>query len=849
MSSRPPSRPNSAVADDAQAWSDALALEARERLQMVADADLELTLKGTVSSGLQAAIARNELRAPHIGVAPGDTFPKIRIHGDYHLGQTLKTADGFVILDFEGEPSRPLAERRRKQGALKDVGGMLRLFDYSSPPPATATSRPRRPWRPALSPREHFPTGYLRAAPAHPQSIRSCPPTRPRSAPDALLRAGEGALRARLRSQQPSRLGRGPGSRHPAPRGELGRGARHATPLAADDWGVARARRRLGFRVWAPDKPAVSVVIDTDAGPRTVPLTADQQGAFRRMVDGVSAGDRYRAQIDGQPPMPDPASRFQPSGVTGPSQVVDPAAFPWSDATWTGPGDDPLLIYELHVGTFTPEGTFRAAADRLPYLRDLGVTAVELMPVAAWPGTRNWGYDGVALFAPSEQYGTPDDLRAFVDRAHGLRLSVLLDVVYNHVGPDGAYLYAFSPWYFTDDHPSPWGASANLDGRHAAQARGFFQENALHWVHEYHFDGLRLDATHAMHDDSAEHFLAELAARVHGSAGSRIRVIAEDHRNLARMVRPRAEGGWGLDGVWADDLHHQVRVAIAGDTDGYYADFSGSTADIATTIEQGWFYTGAHSHYLDEPRGTDPAGLPPEAFVVCLQNHDQVGNRAFGDRLHHRIDLATYRAASVLLLTVPETPLLFMGQEWGASSPFLYFTDHHAELGRLVTDGRRREFGRFAAFASSDAQARIPDPQAESTFTRSRLDWTELAREPHASLRSLYHTLLSLRRYEPALSGHDPAYPVRAAALDADTLAIVRTAPDQVLAVIVRVRGAGEVSLATVPTSPGRAQGRWHVRLTTEDPAFSPDPHPPILDEAGESIRFARPAAVILERA
>lgn len=603
------------------------------------------------------------------------------------------------------------------------------------------------------------------------------------------------------------------------------------------------------FRVWAPEQQQVAVVIDGDGDgqPAIQALERSPGGYFEGRVAGVGAGRRYRYQMDGQGPLPDPASRFQPDGVHGPSQIVDPEAYEWSDQTWTAPARHRLVIYELHVGTFTPQGTFASATARLPELGELGVTAVELMPVAAFPGACNWGYDGASLFAPASQYGPPDDLRALVDRAHALGIAVLLDVVYNHVGPDGAYLYAFSPWYFTDDRPSPWGASANLDGRHSPEVRTFFIENALHWVHEYHLDGLRLDATHAMHDDGPVHFLAELAGRVHASAGAQVTIIAEDHRNLDTMVRPTAEGGWGLDGVWADDLHHELRVALAGDTDGYYVDYSGTTADIAATIERGWFYTGAHSRYLDEPRGTDPTGLPPSAFVVCLQNHDQIGNRAFGERLHHQIDVAAFRAATVLLLTVPETPLLFMGQEWGATSPFLYFTDHHAELGRLVTDGRRKEFARFAAFASAAERARIPDPQARDSFERSRLDWDERMRDPHASLLRLHQALLALRRSEPALQGGVSPSPVRAAAPDDDTLTMTRTSGGQTVCVVVRLRGQGVVRLTTL----GGGAHAWRVRLTSEDALFAEDPLPPVVspDGAGLRIAFERPAAVILEQA
>ncbi|HXH06040.1 MAG TPA: malto-oligosyltrehalose trehalohydrolase, partial [Vicinamibacterales bacterium] len=501
------------------------------------------------------------------------------------------------------------------------------------------------------------------------------------------------------------------------------------------------------FRVWAPGARAVTVVVETGAAAGEHALAREPDDTFTAVVGGARPGDRYRLRRDGGPPMPDPASRFQPEGVHGPSEIVDPAAFEWHDTDWPGVAAGDLVLYELHVGTFTPEGTFAAAAARLPYLRDLGVTAIELMPVADFPGRRNWGYDPAALFAPARCYGPPDDLRRLVDTAHALGLAVHLDVVYNHLGPDGAYLAAFSPPFFTDRHRSPWGAGVNLDGPGSAMVRRFLIENALHWLHEYHIDGLRLDATHALADDGPRHFLAELASAVHAAARGRpALVIAEDSRNLAVLVREPDEGGWGLDGVWADDFHHVVRVMLAGDRDGYYADYEGTTAELAATLRDGWLYQGRMSRYLGAPRGSDPRGVPKRKFVIAIQNHDQVGNRAFGDRLHHAIDPAAYRAASALLLLAPETPLLFMGQEWAATTPFLYFTDHGPELGARVSAGRRREFARFAAFRDERARARIPDPQAESTFLASRLRWEEPERPPHGAVLRLYRRLLALRR-------------------------------------------------------------------------------------------------------
>jgi malto-oligosyltrehalose trehalohydrolase len=372
-------------------------------------------------------------------------------------------------------------------------------------------------------------------------------------------------------------------------------------------------------------------------------------GAFAVTLTDVNAGDRYAYLLDGEGPFPDPSSRYQPEGVHGPSQIIDPSQFAWSDQGWRGVRLQDALIYELHVGTFTRAGTFAGVMERLPYLADLGITAVELMPVADFPGRWNWGYDGVSLFAPARCYGAPDDLRGLVDTAHRLGLVVVLDVVYNHFGPDGAYLPTFSSSYLSTQHRTPWGAAVNLDGEHSSQVRSFFIENALHWLTEYHFDGLRLDATHGFVDESPCHFVRELTASVRESISDRsVLLFAEDERNLNAIVRPFDQGGWGLDAVWSDDFHHQIRRLSAGDRDGYYQDLSGSTVDLATTLNRGWFYSGQHSDYLGEPRGTDPSGVPLNRMVFCIQNHDQVGNRPFGSRLHDRIDPALFRAAASL---------------------------------------------------------------------------------------------------------------------------------------------------------------------------------------------------------
>jgi len=576
----------------------------------------------------------------------------------------------------------------------------------------------------------------------------------------------------------------------------------------------------------------VDVVLEHDGLTVTHALARDAAGVFTGCAPDLPAGARYRFSIDKAAPLPDPASRWQPDGVHGASAYVDPSDFIWTDQSWAGVSRDELVIYELHVGTFTPEGTFAGAESRLGHLAEIGITAIEMMPIVESAGTRNWGYDGVDLFAPSHHYGTPDDLRRLVNAAHLHGLAVILDVVYNHLGPDGAYLASYSPRYFSDRHTNAWGAAMNLDGPGSEHVRGFLIENALHWIHEYHVDGLRLDATHALIDERPVHFLAELRERVAAAAPRPVILIAEDERNLAAIAEP-APRGYGLDAVWADDFHHQMRVALTGDRDGYFANFSGRADDLAATIRQGWFYVGQPAAVTGRPRGSDPSRLSPSQFIVCLQNHDQVGNRAFGDRLHHGIGVDAFRAASALLLLLPQTPLLFMGQEWAASSPFLYFTDHEPALGRLVTEGRRQEFAAFQAFTDPITRAQIPDPQDPSTFVLSRLSWDERLALPHAGVEQLYRTLLHLRKHDPVLA--DPRAPYDVWAADAGTVAL-RRGP---WLLVTRLRTAGTVRVAADPSD---------VVLTTEDEMFGGGRAAPAVEEQGRAIRFHGPAAVLLKR-
>jgi maltooligosyltrehalose trehalohydrolase len=435
--------------------------------------------------------------------------------------------------------------------------------------------------------------------------------------------------------------------------------------------------------------------------------------------------------------------------------VVDADVFPWTDRGWSGVGIKGLVIYQAHVGTATPAGTLDSLIQQLARIKALGVNAIQLLPLAEFPGRRNWGYDGVDLFAPAHVYGGPSALKRFVDAAHQQQLGVILDVIYNHLGPDGNYLRAFSADYFTDRYHTPWGEAINYDGHNSEWVRKFVVDNARYWLQEYHADGLRLDATHAIFDRSEPHVLAELTqgARAAVGPGRQIVLIAESSENDVRYLRPVDEGGFGFDAVYADDFHHSLRRYLAGDHEGYYANYAGSLEEVARCIEQGWLFErqAASREGGEQRRGTPARDRPAWQFLYVLQNHDQVGNRAFGERLNHQIDLDRFRAASMLLLFLPYTPMLFMGQEFGASTPFQFFTDHNPELGRLVTEGRRKEFQAFSAFADASKRERIPDPQAESTFMASQLRLDEAEVQPGSAIQDLYRQAIHLRRNDAVL--------------------------------------------------------------------------------------------------
>ena len=502
---------------------------------------------------------------------------------------------------------------------------------------------------------------------------------------------------------------------------------------------------RTCFRLWAPSAQQVELCLH-EQPPRLIPRLAD--GWYEAIV-AAKAGTRYHYRIDGELNVPDPASRYNPGDVHGDSEVVDARAHDWRDEGWHGRPWDEAVVYELHVGAFSSAGTFAGVAQRLDYLADLGITAIELMPLADFPGKRNWGYDGVLPFAPDSAYGRPEQLKRLVEQAHERGLMVLLDVVYNHFGPEGNYLGRYAQHFFTERHHTPWGAGINFDGVHSRQVRDFFIHNALYWLEEFHFDGLRLDAVHAIADDSRVHILEELARALRDGPGQRrhVHLVLENDANQARYLervdgRPRY-----FDAQWNDDEHHALHVLLTGERDGYYEDYADHpVTHLGRCLTEGFAYQGEPSmHRQNRTRGEPSKQLPPTAFVPLLQNHDQIGNRAFGERLSMLVPDAALRAAAAMLLLAPSPPLLFMGEEFSARTPFLFFCDFGPELAARVTAGRRREFARFAQFADESGQAQIPDPNHPATFERCKLDWSCLESPAHAAWLRLYRDLLAVR--------------------------------------------------------------------------------------------------------
>jgi maltooligosyltrehalose trehalohydrolase len=580
-------------------------------------------------------------------------------------------------------------------------------------------------------------------------------------------------------------------------------------------------------RIWAPAATAVELVlVDDSAGLSASALSPEANGYYSGFVARAEAGARYRVRLDGGECFPDPASRFQPDGPHGPSVVVDPFAFRWTDTDWRGVSIDGQVICEIHIGTFTPAGTFRAAIERLPDLVDTGITVLEIMPLADFAGRFGWGYDGVNLFAPSHLYGTPDDLRALVDGAHSLGLGVILDVVYNHFGPDGNYLPNFSPRYFSD-YGTDWGEAINFDGKDCWSVREYFLTNARYWIEEFHFDGLRLDATQQIYDKTTPNIITEIASTIRDAAGDRHTIIvAENEPQRSSLVRPLDEGGSALDALWNDDFHHCALVAATGRDEAYYSGYRGLAQEFVSAAKYGFLYQGQSYPWQEQRRGIPALDLPPIKFVVFTDNHDQIANRSAGTRLHHETSPGRYRALTALLLLLPNTPMLFQGQDFAASTPFFFFADHNAELSKLVRKGRVREMSQFPSIATTDGTASLPDPSDPATFTRCKLDWSE--RERHTQALDLHRDLLRLRRSDPVLRQQ------RVRGLDGAVLSdqafVLRYFGESMGDRLLIVNLGARLHASPIPEpllAPARG-GAWATALSTESPKYGGWGTPPL---------------------
>jgi maltooligosyltrehalose trehalohydrolase len=572
-------------------------------------------------------------------------------------------------------------------------------------------------------------------------------------------------------------------------------GASHSMAFGAE----VMAQGGVRFRLWAPGAKRVELVFEN----RSASLRSAADGWFEYTDAQAAPGTLYRYRIDGELLVPDPVSRFQPRDVDGPSEVIDPRAFNWSDQAWSGRPWNEAVIYELHVGTFTPEGTYAGVMKKLDYLKELGITALELMPLSDFAGRRNWGYDGVLPFAPDSAYGRPEDLKALVDTAHGAGLMVFLDVVYNHFGPKGNYLHRYAPQFFTERHKTPWGAAIDFTND---LVRQYFMHNVLYWLGEYHFDGLRFDAVHAIIDESPKHVLNEICETVRAVVPGPRHLVLENDANQARFIGPGR-----YTAQWNDDSHHAYHVLATRESDGYYVAYADAPAKhLARCLAEGFAYQGEVSPFNNEPRGEPSAHLPASCFVDFLQNHDQIGNRAFGERLLSLSNERILKALTAIQLLAPSPPLLFMGEEWGCRQPFLFFCDFEGELGEAVRKGRREEFARFAAFRDSAVRERIPDPLAETTFRQCVLDWAK--RDPgwlahYKELLRLRQRAIAPRKFGP---GRYRMLDERAFEVKWDGLTLWANCSDQTVAV-------ADVPAASKLWSNGEPGGPWSVNWWTSD--------------------------------
>lgn len=591
------------------------------------------------------------------------------------------------------------------------------------------------------------------------------------------------------------------------------------TPSRRFPIGAELTEQGTSFRVWAPRRRAVTVVGESGGSSFEQPLEREREGYFSGVVAQAKAGATYQFRLEKESNLvPDPASRYQPEGPHGRSMVVDPGAFRWSDAVWKGVGRVGQVIYEMHVGTFTREGTWAAASEKLSHLAETGITLVEVMPLADFAGSFGWGYDGVDLFAPTRLYGTPDDFRRFVDRAHQLGVGVILDVVYNHVGPDGNYLRLFSEDYFSNKYETDWGEAINYDGENSAPVREFVVTNARYWIEEFHLDGLRLDATQNVYDDGESHILKEVTSAAREAAGSRsVYIVAENEPQETHHVISPEQGGFGMDAQWNDDLHHSLQVALTGRSEAYYTDYRGTPQEFISAAKRGYLYQGQWYKWQNKRRGTPALKLPASCFVAYIENHDQVANSGTGQRMVEISSPGIYRALTALTLLSPSTPMLFQGQEFGATSPFYYFADHHPELAKLVDEGRRKFLSQFPSLATPEMQAQIPRPHDRSTFEKSKLDWSEKERHPQAV--AFFKDLLALRRTDPVFSDHsrevdgailhEKAFLLRYFAADGfDRMIVVNLGTD------------AEISPIPEPLFAEPAGCEWELIWSSEDPKY-----------------------------
>ncbi|HYC02097.1 MAG TPA: malto-oligosyltrehalose trehalohydrolase [Azospirillaceae bacterium] len=751
-------RPEPVSADDLDGWAEGARAMAQQALDALSWAGPGLTGKARELADRVDA-RRSELLEKLDRLLPAAAdIAKTRHHGDFHLGQVLVTPDGdAVLVDFEGEPLRPLAARRAKHSPLRDVAGMLRSFSYAAAATARAGQGVGRAeedrltdWSGRAS--QAFLSAYLDSATGCPGCAENPRDTvrlvrffmlekalyevlyELTNRPDWADIPLAGVL-AILDEEGPvapaAKLAAVP---EPARRA-------HAMPFGAE----VREDGRVRFRLWAPSHEAVRLEIDGEE----VELEREEGGWHGLTTDRAKPGSRYRFVLPDGLKVPDPASRHQPEDIHGPSEVIDPRDFSWRDTAWKGRPWEEAVVYEMHVGAFTPEGTFRAAIDRLDHLVQLGVTAIEVMPVADFPGARNWGYDGVLLYAPDASYGRPEDFKAFVDAAHQRGLMVMLDVVYNHYGPEGNYLHAISPAFFTEKHHTPWGAAVNFDDTGSEIVREFVVHNALYWIEEFHLDGLRLDAVHAIMDSGPRHLLEELAERVRASTDRPVHLVLENEENQAsRLERDGDNKPRQFSAQWNDDVHHVLHVGVTGESAGYYGDYHGQPEKLARALAEGFAFQGEVMPYRGHERGEPSGRLPPTAFVNFLQNHDQVGNRAFGDRITDTASPDAVRAAAATYLLAPQIPMIFMGEEWASAKPFPFFADFGPELSDAVREGRRKEFARFPEFQDPETRERIPDPTAEGTFLSAKLDWEALSEERHAHWLDWYRRVIEVRKAE-----------------------------------------------------------------------------------------------------